>query len=83
VNVPVILIMIGVLLMGVAIEPKVWWLFLSIGFFLGWTWFIHDSALAALGSKARSGVRQVATVGSYHGVGVAKGFGIREDRDSG
>jgi len=44
---------------------------------------IHDSALAALGSKARSGVRQVATVGSYHGVGVAKGFGIREDRDSG
>ena len=39
VNVPVLVIMVGILLAGVSIEPRIWWLFLAIGFFLGWTWW--------------------------------------------
>ena len=39
VNIPVIIIMLGILLLGIVIEPKVWWLFLAIGFVLGWTWW--------------------------------------------
>ena|SRR2546422_1072245 len=42
VNIPVITIMLGILLVGVAIEPRVWWVFLAIGFFLGWTWWSYS-----------------------------------------
>ena len=39
VNVPAIAIMLGSLLIALAIEPKIWWLFLSVGFILAWTWW--------------------------------------------
>jgi hypothetical protein len=39
VNIPVLIIMLGILLVGATIEPRIWWLFLAIGFFLGWTWW--------------------------------------------
>jgi len=39
VNVPVVIVMLGVLLIGMAIERNAWWLFLAIAFFLGWTWW--------------------------------------------
>jgi len=39
VNVPVVIIMLTVLLIGMAIERNAWWLFLTIAFFLGWTWW--------------------------------------------
>lgn len=42
VNIPVIVIMLSSLFVGFAIEPKLWWLFLSIGFILGWTWWSHS-----------------------------------------
>jgi hypothetical protein len=45
VNVPVLVIMLGILLVGVSIEPRIWWLFLAIGFFLGWTWWSFKRAL--------------------------------------
>lgn len=31
--------MLGSLVIGFAIEPKVWWLFFSVGFILAWTWW--------------------------------------------
>ena len=39
VNIPVLIIILGILLVGVTIEPRIWWLFFAIGFFLGWTWW--------------------------------------------
>lgn len=39
VNIPAIAIMLASLLIGFAIEPKAWWLFFSVGFILGWTWW--------------------------------------------
>jgi hypothetical protein len=39
VNVPALIIMLGILLIGVRIEPRIWWLFLLIGIVLGWTWW--------------------------------------------
>lgn len=41
VNIPVIIIILGILLIGIAIEPHIWWLFLAIGFFLGWAWWSY------------------------------------------
>jgi len=41
VNIPVIIIMAGVLLIGMGIDANVWWLSLSIGFFLGWAWWSY------------------------------------------
>ena len=42
VNIPALAIMLIVLFVGLAIEPRLWWLFLSIGFILGWTWWSHS-----------------------------------------
>jgi len=39
VNVPAIVIIGSSLLIAAAIEPQAWWLFLSVGFILGWTWW--------------------------------------------
>jgi hypothetical protein len=39
VNIPVVVIILGVLLVGASIEMRLWWLFLIIGTFLGWTWW--------------------------------------------
>ena len=41
VTIPVFIIMLGILLLGVTIERDLWWLFLAIGFFLGWTWWSY------------------------------------------
>ena len=42
VNLPVIVIMLGSLLIAFVIEPRIWWLFFSGGFILGWTWWSHS-----------------------------------------
>ncbi|MDQ3818791.1 MAG: hypothetical protein M3362_14085 [Acidobacteriota bacterium] len=39
VTLPVLIIMFGILLFGVTIKRDLWWLFLAIGFFLGWVWW--------------------------------------------
>jgi hypothetical protein len=41
VTIPVLIIMAGIVLLGAMIEPKIWWLFLAAGFFLGWTWWSY------------------------------------------
>ena len=41
VNLPAIFIMLGVLLVGAAIEPRGWWLSLIAGFSLGWAWWSY------------------------------------------
>jgi hypothetical protein len=41
VNIPALIIMLGILFIGGLWEPKAWWIFLSIGFILGWTWWSH------------------------------------------
>ena len=42
VNLPVLAIMLGSLLIAWVIEPRIWWLFLSGGFILAWTWWSHS-----------------------------------------
>jgi hypothetical protein len=39
VNVPAMIIMLGIFLIGTTIEFKLWWVFLALGFFLGWAWW--------------------------------------------
>jgi hypothetical protein len=39
VTVPAVIIMLGVFFLGATIEFRLWWLFLAIGGFLGWTWW--------------------------------------------
>jgi hypothetical protein len=39
VNLPAVVIILGVLILGSLIELRLWWLFLAIGGFLGWTWW--------------------------------------------
>lgn len=39
VNVPAIAIMLAALAVGAEIGPTAWWLFLAVGFVLGWTWW--------------------------------------------
>jgi hypothetical protein len=41
VNIPALIIMLGILLPGAFIAPRLWWVFLSIGFVLGWTWWSY------------------------------------------
>lgn len=41
VNTPAMIIMLGVFLVGTVIESRLWWLFLSIGFFVGWGWWSY------------------------------------------
>ena len=41
VNAPAIIIMVVVLLVGMAIMPNAWWIFLLIAFILGWTWWSY------------------------------------------
>jgi len=42
VNLPAVAIILASLVIGIDIEPNLWWLFLSIGFILGWTWWSHS-----------------------------------------
>ena len=42
VNIPAIAIMLISLLVGFAVDPRIWWLFFSVGFVLGWTWWSHS-----------------------------------------
>jgi hypothetical protein len=39
VNIPAVIIILGTLFIGAFIELRLWWLFLAIGGFLGWTWW--------------------------------------------
>jgi hypothetical protein len=39
VNIPATVIILGVWLIGLFIELRLWWMFLAIGGFLGWTWW--------------------------------------------
>jgi hypothetical protein len=39
VNVPVLVIILSVFVIGVSLEPKIWWLSLAIASFLGWIWW--------------------------------------------
>jgi hypothetical protein len=39
VNIPAVTIILGILFIGAFIEFRLWWLFLIIGFFIGWTWW--------------------------------------------
>lgn len=39
VNIPALIIMLGILIIGLTIKPSLWWLFLIIGSILGWTWW--------------------------------------------
>ena len=39
VNLPTLVIMLGLIVVGFALVPKAWWLFLLGGFILGWTWW--------------------------------------------
>ena len=39
VNIPAIIIMLSVFLIGLALMPNLWWISLSIAFFLGWIWW--------------------------------------------
>lgn len=41
VNIPVLIIILGVLLVGTMIVPNVWQLFLLLGTFLGWMWWSY------------------------------------------
>ena len=41
VNIPAVTIILSILIVGIKVEPKVWWLFLIIGFILGWTWWSY------------------------------------------
>src|SRR5687767_3115341 len=41
VNTPAMIIVLGIVLVGMMREPKLWWLFLSIGFFVGWGWWSY------------------------------------------
>lgn len=42
VNIPALAIMLIVIMVGVAIDSRLWWLFLSVAFILGWTWWSHS-----------------------------------------
>jgi hypothetical protein len=42
VNIPAIIIMLTSLLASLAFDARLWWLFLSVGFVLGWTWWSHS-----------------------------------------
>ncbi|MFN2510554.1 MAG: hypothetical protein ABR568_03815 [Pyrinomonadaceae bacterium] len=37
VNIPALIIMLGIFFIGGLWQPKAWWIFLSVGFILGWT----------------------------------------------
>lgn len=39
VNLPALVIMLSVLIVGSKLVPQIWWLFLIIGVALGWTWW--------------------------------------------
>jgi hypothetical protein len=39
ITIPAVVIMLGVFFFGAFIELRLWWLFLAIGGFLGWTWW--------------------------------------------
>ena len=39
VNIPAVVIILGILFVGAFIELRLWWLFLIIGGLVGWTWW--------------------------------------------
>lgn len=39
VNLPALLIMLSIFIIGMNLGPKIWWLFLIIGIAVGWTWW--------------------------------------------
>jgi len=41
VNTPALIIMLSILIIGLAIDPRIWWLSLIVGVILGWTWWSY------------------------------------------